>query len=167
MVRKVLLSDVRVARSGRIMTGPVWAYRRGKYGHAEPIPEAWQDLVRALEPRAEADYRRRVAWWSKAVRVQVRPPRADDVRTCWVCDQQFYGACQLRTCSPACHRARQAPRASRAKPRQETRCPTCGDVFEQTRQDARFCSVRCRVAAHRAQHAGRQDGEGLPYTGIR
>jgi hypothetical protein len=28
-------------------------------------------------------------------------------------------------------------------------CARCGAVFESTRADARFCSPRCRVAAHR------------------
>jgi hypothetical protein len=29
-------------------------------------------------------------------------------------------------------------------------CPVCGELVHAFRSDARYCSVRCRVAAHRA-----------------
>jgi hypothetical protein len=110
---------------------------------AEPNPERWGALTR------------HPPW--KPVRWKVRPPtaRTADVKTCAVCHGEFYGV-TIYTCSAACEKAwrsRFYRRPSRAKPRQKARCPVCGDEFRQTRRDAKFCGVRCRVEAHRAAKA--------------
>ena len=42
----------------------------------------------------------------------------------------------------------------RAKPKPTTICAKCGQAFTPRRSDAKFCSGRCRVAAHRAGSAG-------------
>ena len=47
-----------------------------------------------------------------------------------------------------CQAAADAPEAY-DKP---TRCEWCGNVFAAARTTARFCSGRCRVAHHRAEH---------------
>ena len=42
-------------------------------------------------------------------------------------------------------------RAKRRRPPPNQRaCAQCGETFSPARSDARFCSTRCRVAAHRA-----------------
>ena len=66
--------------------------------------------------------------------------RVKNVDGRWVPDR-------LAVCSARCSaRARRADRAAQ----REVTCEWCGDPFLQTRSDARFCSGRCRVAAHRA-----------------
>lgn len=39
---------------------------------------------------------------------------------------------------------------SRTRTPEPRACQRCGETFTPTRSDARFCSARCRVAAHRA-----------------
>jgi hypothetical protein len=59
-------------------------------------------------------------------------------------------------CSLRCWKAarKDRPRPSRAKKRTERACDQCGRPFLPKRSDARTCSIRCRVAAHRAvRHA--------------
>jgi hypothetical protein len=75
----------------------------------------------------------------------------DDQYKCAVCRQWYFGGKQpSRYCSERCYRRRvRGPRRSRARPRQTATCAQCGEPFEQTRGDARYCSTRCRVAAHR------------------
>ncbi len=69
---------------------------------------------------------------------------------CAACGLLFFGRGSTCYCSPACYKKRRRqPRPSRAKPKGKTACAHCGTEFEQARKDARFCSVRCRVAAHR------------------
>jgi hypothetical protein len=53
-------------------------------------------------------------------------------------------------------RARDArtERPSRAKVRQPRQCAYCGGSFTPARDDARYCSGACRVAAHRARGEG-------------
>ena len=42
-------------------------------------------------------------------------------------------------------------RAKRATPKPEQPCAHCGEMFTPKRSTARFCSTKCRVAAHRAE----------------
>lgn len=39
----------------------------------------------------------------------------------------------------------------RHAPRQEIKCARCGTFYFARRRDSRYCSGRCRVAAHRAR----------------
>src|SRR5262249_53025324 len=145
--RKVQLADVRLDRHGRITAAPCWAYRPDPYGYPKPSRAAWQDLLRALQARADATYERRLAagarlWGLPPRRVEVRPPDAHRRRTCRACAGVFYAQeMHIRVCSPACQRALRAgrPRPSRARPKQEARCQGCGESFQQSRTDARFC----------------------------
>ena len=55
-----------------------------------------------------------------------------------------------RYCGPACaaqarNARRRAARALGPRP-----CECCGQEYQPSRRDARYCSTRCRVAAHRA-----------------
>ena len=91
---------------------------------------------------------------------------------CRHCGRRFYRArdgdrpsWQLRTglyCSDRCQRAATEParkrrRAAfitaraekRAAAREDLECQRCGKPLKAQRSTARFCSVRCRVAAHR------------------
>jgi hypothetical protein len=81
------------------------------------------------------------------------PMRVRDARLRWGicerCHKEFdRTTANVRYC-PACP----TPRKSRAKPRQAKPCAQCGEVFTPHRQDANTCSVRCRVALHRAAHS--------------
>jgi len=82
------------------------------------------------------------SWWQVAQQKQPRP--------CVTCGQPMvsFGLWSAaKTCSRQCswHRPRthveHEPRA----------CEHCGEEFTPKRSDARFCSVRCRVAAHRGK----------------
>jgi hypothetical protein len=66
------------------------------------------------------------------------------------------------TCESAVH-VREA-RARRAKARGTRQCETCGETFEPTRTDARFCSSPCRQRAYRRRKAVTDDETtGIPY----
>jgi hypothetical protein len=55
---------------------------------------------------------------------------------------------QVRACSDRCrYRARDARRRKSTT----VECARCGEPFEQTRSDARYCSNACRQATHRAR----------------
>jgi hypothetical protein len=63
-------------------------------------------------------------------------------------------------CSEACRRAvhtelRRVERRAQRRPPPARRCEQCVGELGASRSDARFCSVRCRVAAHRARTAER------------
>jgi hypothetical protein len=72
---------------------------------------------------------------------------------CWICGEMFFATWPTRYCSRRCLRARwrRRWRRSRAKVPDDLRCGRCGGSFTPTRSDARYCSLRCRVAAHRAR----------------
>jgi hypothetical protein len=163
--------DIRLKNGFRIQTGPVWAYREHPWRpwEQEPDPAAWRNILRTLQRRADADYKRRLAdhqatlEWRRSFGLrpveptpyQVGPPWHSarwPQQQCRVCRQEFFGAINTRYCSRACYRQRpKAPRPSRAKWRDFVACPVCQETFQPTRNDALFCSVRCRVAAHRAR----------------
>jgi hypothetical protein len=75
-------------------------------------------------------------------------------RRCAVCLTPFRAIGEgIFYCSPACKtEARRRKRAEARKPiqRKPIRCEACGDRFTPIRSTARFCSTRCRMAAHRA-----------------
>lgn len=85
-------------------------------------------------------------------------------RRCMVCGTEFLandrrhpwgGGLVAGLCGDECRKARNAlkqrgRRADAAARRQSVACAGCGQAFKPSRSDARFCSTRCRVAAHRA-----------------
>jgi hypothetical protein len=185
MDRVLKLSDVRRS-SGRhnfeVIAAPTWAFNRDG-GWVYPIPELWEPLLAELRRLADEDHARQLDDLRQLMgRVQAgtatgaerqmaglmarslteRPiiramvATRDQERSCRVCRSVFYSVTAARYCSDTCHTRRPIRRKSRAKVRPPRPCDRCAVVFQSSRADARFCSVRCRVAAHRAA------GQGLP-----
>jgi hypothetical protein len=132
--------------------------RRADNRHRRQLAAYEAELEEVKHPSESTCLRLGFGWRPREPeRVKVRPPPYWDrypwlMPTCRVCRQTFVGPGRALYCSPACFRKReQPPRPSRAKPKGTAACPGCGAEFEQPRKDARFCSVRCRVAAHRAK----------------
>jgi hypothetical protein len=68
----------------------------------------------------------------------------------WNSRQRDYGDCTGRCGAyAASHRAYLKRKAIRAQSRAPRPCAACSETFTPSRADARFCSVRCRVRAHR------------------
>jgi hypothetical protein len=86
-------------------------------------------------------------------------PGDANLKTCIICGSEFFRAGRVDTCTPKCAKVRRDQTRTRGNwHRQPVKvehepqyCDHCGDEFLPTRKDARFCSGRCRVAAHRAQ----------------
>jgi hypothetical protein len=58
---------------------------------------------------------------------------------------------EILYCSPECKtEARRQRRADEREPKRPIKCAECGERFTPIRSTARFCSTRCRMAAHRA-----------------
>jgi hypothetical protein len=91
------------------------------------------------------------------------------LRRCRVCDTVWLGTrgtfqyvleeaeAVEGMCSPECRREAERRRSAARReqvwvPPSPVVCERCGEKFEARRSDARFCSTRCRVAAHRAQN---------------
>jgi hypothetical protein len=80
--------------------------------------------------------------------------------TCRECGKQWRGyGPRLRLCRE-CEKEvrrrrqqerRQAQRAAREAARERVPCKHCGETFLPERSTARYCSVKCRVRAHRAK----------------
>jgi hypothetical protein len=70
------------------------------------------------------------------------PAPYDTPDTDWVLGHTVFGSHICDTC--------------RNPPRPTAECEHCTETFTQARSDARFCSTRCRVAAHRAARSERQ-----------
>jgi hypothetical protein len=149
-------ADVRVSASGAVTAAPAWAYRPGPGGRPEADPAAWAPLLAQLARWYGPGSRlfRRTA--RERAAYEARPLRAGAPRRCCVCGRRFYYSTHAPGwyCSRRCnHRRPRLPRReSRAKdPDTRTRaCARCGATFTPARSDARYCSARCRVAAHRA-----------------
>jgi ribosomal protein L24E len=84
---------------------------------------------------------------------------------CRACAKPFEGTVQ-RCCSEKCSKAMQEAwfkqrnarrRAERAEARGTLACERCGASFIPVRTSARFCSTKCRVAAHRNPEHTRPD----------
>ena len=76
-------------------------------------------------------------------------------KSCRSCEEEFYGPGSDWDapfyCSVACKTAaRRQERARVREPKKPIKCAECGERFTPKRSTARFCSARCRVAAHRA-----------------
>lgn len=78
--------------------------------------------------------------------------------TCWECGEAFHSkSMQSQVCSDACAQKRNIENTRRwrthqpARTRQTATCLHCGHEFAKARSDARFCSVKCRVATHRGK----------------
>ena len=88
--------------------------------------------------------------------IDSRPPNGHIMnrKVCALCAQRFLGRGDAYSapfyCSSACKtEARRQRRAEERDPNKPIRCEACGERFAPQRSTARFCSARCRVAAHR------------------
>ena len=125
--------------------------------------------LRAFRRDRSGNYRPRVAMWrllreSRDGWLALDPEsitRFKTVGRCLHCGETFLRGYRVsaRVCSNRCARERERQRArewakANYQPRERTlhrtKCEQCGETFKAVRADARFCSVRCRVAAHRA-----------------
>lgn len=93
-------------------------------------------------------------------RIETDPVEHEE-RACRCCGQRFASFHGTQLCSDECatemlragSRERARARPSRAKVLDDRACEHCGDQFTPARADAKFCSVKCRVAAHRGRAA--------------
>jgi hypothetical protein len=72
---------------------------------------------------------------------------------CWRCDAEYVVHGTQLFCSRECAREVRNERRRAANALLSRACGHCGETFRPARVDARFCSTRCRVAAHRARTA--------------
>jgi hypothetical protein len=75
---------------------------------------------------------------------------------CRVCGGAIMDGRRKRYCCDACgHEGANRMRAAKAKRPvpTPTACERCGETFQPKRAGAKYCSIRCRVAAHRSRAA--------------
>jgi endogenous inhibitor of DNA gyrase (YacG/DUF329 family) len=123
----------------RITTLPADSLRKGEFGR-EASPKLWGPLLRSLKVKEPWPYSR-------------------GKRKCERCGSAFYRipGSYSHYCSDQCantvHNAAfvKARSEARAAARANRKCETCGKAIKAQRSTMRFCSVRCRVAGHRAK----------------
>ena len=157
--KPITREEVRLTSRGAIATLP----RRGckgkrlKHGvgffytHYSPRKDLWRPLLRRLK-------------------VEMPEPWGTPPRSCVVCDKEFLVAWRRHyarhysysICSDKCvadlrnmtrRRRRRKHAAERQKAMGNRTCVHCGVPLDANRATKRYCSVRCRVAAHRAGSA--------------
>jgi hypothetical protein len=145
----------------RITTLPADSVRRVERSLAcEAIPKLWAPLLRRLSKlqaeqwqvegaKRESDGKER---FEKPGPVEL--PHPGDAEECRHCGTKFYTVSRRphAYCSDRCAvaRATKARSERRAADRNDT-CDHCGKPIRARRSTMKFCSIRCRVAAHRAQ----------------
>jgi hypothetical protein len=159
--RPITRDEVRVDYY-QVRTLPMGSFHRDT---KQPIVQLWQPLLDQLRQQE-------VEWWEsgpaakpelwgefKSSVIIVTP---DTQASCHYCGRRFYchHRYQGKWCSDKCARKARAPRIAaavkarsqaRAKARAGRRCKICGKPLAAQRSTARFCSVRCRVSAHRSK----------------
>jgi endogenous inhibitor of DNA gyrase (YacG/DUF329 family) len=143
MRRKPVTRDEVRFDGEHITTLPADSLRQGEYGR-EANPKLWAPLLRQLKVKEP---------W----------PYSGGKWKCVHCGTTFYRVpgrhshyCSDK-CAAAAHAAAMAPivkahSIARAKARANRKCETCGKAIKAQRSTMKFCSVRCRVASHRADH---------------
>jgi endogenous inhibitor of DNA gyrase (YacG/DUF329 family) len=147
-----------------IETMPASAMRKNSDGTVEPIAALSAPLLRLLDQQGREDWRGYVA---EGLSLRDDPPAPATVglpygrRHCRHCGRSFYyteRATQTLYCSDKCvaavHREAMVPivearSKARAVARANRKCAACGKPIKAKRSTMRFCSVNCRVAAHR------------------
>ena len=139
----------------------------------QPIARLWQPLLDQLRQQErewwESGPAAKPELWGEFGELRVRVVSPDTQASCRHCGRRFYYHHRYRSkwCSDLCARKARAPRIAatvkarsqaRAKARAGRRCETCGKRLAAQRSTARFCSVRCRVSAHRAAEKGHTSG---------
>jgi hypothetical protein len=125
-----------------VTTLPTDSVRQGEFGR-EAIPSLWAPLLRELKVKEPWPYSRGKA-------------------KCQHCGCKFYQVPGSRShyCSDQCAGAGRnaafvkARSEARAQARAGRKCEACGKAIKAQRATMRFCSVRCRVASHRANQQG-------------
>jgi hypothetical protein len=159
--RPVTRDEVRLTERGRIATLPADSVRQVKY-YLASIPEVWAPLVQTLkQAQDENSAWKRRTWGSRFTPpdpITMPRPKWRTPIECRHCKRGFYIAQRCfgtSYCSDKCRRSANA--VGYVKARSEARevdraklcCGTCGKKLTAQRSTARFCSTRCRVAAHR------------------
>jgi hypothetical protein len=155
-MRKLTLADIRLSEIDNIIAAPMWAFKY-KYGYHEPVKWVWADVSAELKRRHEANPNKRQYPWPNRPHT-VSCVHGGQPKTCLVCGKEFM-ATQIKhqpaVCTEKCYRERRRQTHKQSKqPRPHVshdlrRCAQCGEPFRPLRSDARFCSLRCRVAHHR------------------
>ncbi len=152
--KPVTRSEIRL-NGQRISTLPADAVRKDADGYIVPIAKLWAPLLRSL---SEGHMPERYYF------LQLK------LRTCQRCGHEFYGvSLNGRYCSDTCAKASwregravsiaamvKARSEARAAARTDRRCARCNELITAQRSTGKFCSVRCRVAAHRERAKGRR-----------
>jgi hypothetical protein len=146
---------------------PASSMRKNGGGNLEPIAELWAPLLRELNLENQKLHEE---WVSKGLSEgpyePITVPTPYRKWRCRRCGQLFYNAdngyrrngrvplyCSDK-CVAAVRALAMAPvvkarSKARAAARAGRKCQTCGKAIKAKRSTMRFCSVRCRVAAHR------------------
>jgi hypothetical protein len=143
--------EIRLHHSRGVTTMPANSLRKPRVGISpEPIPKLWRPLLRALnQDRKPGEHELTMPL----------PELSWGRQTCRHCRGEFYRAHNIggvvAYCSDRCativHQAAVSKSRSeqRALERAGRTCKTCGKPITAQRSTMRFCSVKCRVAAHR------------------
>jgi hypothetical protein len=159
-----------------IVTLPLDSVRE-RGDNLEPIRKLWAPLLRQLSrakrewwasPRGveHPEWSQKIGWWTGKALEPVGYPQPEGYRKCRHCRREFYRTKHYSGlyCSDRCQRLANAPRRTRwiarfIKARSEERasnrkhyCEHCDNPIDAKRSTMRFCSVKCRVAAHREHH---------------
>lgn len=148
--------------SGSIRTLPADAVRtmKGRRFTVEPIRKLWAPLLRQLNRAARKrwdgyseQYKRRFGF------TPIKCPKPDGFlahQPCDHCGREFYSVRRNgpKHCSDRCAKTVRTAafvkaRSERRADNRETHCDRCAKPIEAKRSTMRFCSVKCRVAAHR------------------
>jgi endogenous inhibitor of DNA gyrase (YacG/DUF329 family) len=133
----------------RITTLPIDSVQKDKQGWRDkPIRPLWAPLLRSLNRKLKP---------LEPITCPC-PDSWNNPCTCEQCGREFLRVHNgsERFCSDRCVNARRsiaaakAVAAARADARDGRECETCGNELDAKRSTRRFCSTRCRVAAHRA-----------------
>lgn len=170
MRRKPITRDeIRIADNfggGSVMTLPADSVRlHVDFPHIRAIPRLWAPLLKEMQQREDDA----IAWTRRmhpGMKIRARREyRTPNVwfeaveQSCSHCGAAFFNAGRYRSrfCSDRCLKSDKAKANSktrseaRAADRADLRCRTCKEPLEAARSTARYCSVRCRVKAHRRQ----------------
>jgi hypothetical protein len=122
-----------------ITTAPIDAVRATEYSWGHPILRLWDPLLRELGEPTLGTF------------VMAPEPCRQCGRKFWR-DHRSPGLYCSDHCAALARRAKYATAqgAARATARSGRRCERCGEPIKAARSTMRYCSVRCRVAAHRA-----------------
>jgi hypothetical protein len=162
----------------RVTTLPIDAVRKDKWGDAEPLRKLWAPLLRSLNRESKRtdelfakDRREHVPALKVLPWEPIRCPQPYCAllgpHTCQQCRRKFYRVIMSsdRFCCDDCAEARgrerratrnaamvEARSQERVAARADRRCanPDCNKPLPAQRSTMKYCTVRCRVAAHRA-----------------